>query len=81
MSLHNEDKMDNFAIGAMELKANWNTRPDQLKVPWRKSTIRSLACNSAAGFAQFTSGPKPTWFKRSSILLETEDWMRASVGG
>jgi hypothetical protein len=36
------------------------------------------AYNSRANFNVFAALPKPNWFQRSTILLEVEDWMRAT---
>lgn len=43
--------------------------------------VAQHAHNSRAGFTTFIGLPKPAWFKRATILLEVEDWMRATYKG
>jgi hypothetical protein len=42
------------------------------------ATAAQHAYNSRASFDAFTALPKPNWFQRSTVLLEVEDWMRAT---
>jgi len=45
----------------------------RLNIP---SDIASNAVAKKSQFAAFIALPKPTWFKRDTMLLEVEDWMR-----
>lgn len=71
-----DKRKQNFGVTQIKLTApviaEWLTIPQN---------VADAACRTADQFAQFTSGPKPAWFKRNSVLLETEDWMRASYSG
>lgn len=40
--------------------------------------VAQQAVASRANFTTFIALPKPAWFKRATVLLEVEDWMRAT---
>jgi hypothetical protein len=49
-----------------------------LSVP---ANVSTSAYASRAQFTAFVNSGRPLWFKRSSVLLETEEWMRATYAG
>jgi hypothetical protein len=40
-------------------------------------TVAQHADNNRAGFAQFAALARPAWFKRGTVQLEVEEWMRS----
>ena len=47
---------------------------ETLKIPMM---VAQHADNNRAGFAHFTALGKPAWFKRATVQLEVEEWMRS----
>lgn len=65
-------------LGGGQIALNGTVIAQWLSIP---ENVANTASGAANQFAVFTGGPKPAWFKRSSVLLETEDWMRATYSG
>lgn len=52
-----------------------NVLAEWLDIP---KTTATNAVGRKAEFANFISGNRPKWFRRDTILLETEEWMRGT---